>query len=129
MIKILKAIYSILSNDNNVISVVSDKIFPDIVPDKDTTNENIDYPLIIMTRATVDPTNSKCKNSNSDKATIEIICYSNSYNDAVDLAQYVRTALDFYKGTVESIRIDNIRLISMNEDYLENVYYQQLIFR
>jgi hypothetical protein len=125
MLKILKAVNSILLNDTDIHNIVGDKIFPDVVPDKDASGVNIDYPLIIMRRVNIDIEYSK--GCSTDAADVMVICYANSYFDAVDLADYVRTALDSYKGVVEGINIGDVRLVEAEEDYVD-VYYQQLLF-
>ena len=128
MIKILKAIYSILYTDTEIQSIVGNRIFPNVVPDKDSNNENIDYPLIVMRRTELSPEYTKCTDCKDDETVVELTIYANSYFQAVDLAEDVRSALEFYKGVVEDINISMIRLAGATEDYVESVYYQQLIF-
>jgi len=126
MIKILKAVYSILYNDTDVSNIVGNKIFPNVVPDKDSTAENIDYPLIVTRRTEL--LTEYSKDCHSDSASVEIICYSVSYTDSVELAEKVRNALEYFTGTVEGILISRARLSGISEDYTDGIYYQQLLF-
>ena len=126
MIKILKAIHSILSNDAGVTAIVDTKIFPNIVPDKDSSGNTIEDPVLVMRRSEVSAEYSKdCK---TDDATVTVTCFAASYFQAVDLADAINTALEFYKGTVEGISISAIRLVSGTEDYVESSYFQQLVY-
>jgi hypothetical protein len=128
MIKILKAIYAILTDSTAITAIIGNKIFPNIVPDMDSSDVNIEYPLIILKRISLESSQTKCKTQNNDKSTIEVLCYATSYEQAVDLAQEVRNTLEFYKGTIENINISNSRLSGINEDYADGAYYQQLTF-
>ena len=126
MLKILKAIYNILSNNPDITNIVGDKIFPDIVPDLDNTNDNIDYPLIIMKRTDYKPEYTKgCKILEVE---VEINCYSNSYFEVIDLAQYVIDSLELYKGEVEGIKINKSTIINISEEYNNDAYYQGIKF-
>ena len=126
MIDILKVIYSILINDPNITQYVGNKIFPVVVPDKDNSGENIDYPLLVMIRSSIEPEYSKGCVSNI--STVSIYCFSTQYYESVDMAIAVRDALEFYKGTVDGITISQCRLISASEDFTENAYSQLLTF-
>ena len=127
MIKVLKYVYAILESSTGITSIVGDKIFPDIVPDVDIDENQIDYPLIVTKRSAINPDNTKCV-INNDTATVEIICYSISYLNVVDLAQEVRDKLDFYKGTVDGKKITHVRMNGITEGFTEGVYYQLLTF-
>lgn len=128
MIRILKSIYSILTGDATIQGLVGDKIFPDVVSDKDNANGNIDYPLIVMRRREINTEYTKCKDCKTDEAVVEITCYSNSYFQAVDIADAVRNALEYFKGTVDNIKLSSAKLSGITEDFVENVYYQLLVF-
>ena len=105
---------------------VGDKIFPDIVPDKDIAGKNLNYPLIVMIRTAITPSYSK--GCSSDTATVEIICYANQYFEAVDMAELVRELLDGFSGDVDGTHISDIRLDNAIEGFNETAYFQQLTF-
>jgi len=129
MLKILKAVFSVLYSDPVILSIVGNKIFPDVVPDKDSSGKNIDYPLIVMHRSSLEPLETKgCNNCKQDIVSIELTCYATQYFQAVDLAQAVRDALICITGEVESINISKVMLVGADEGYTESVYYQQLMF-
>jgi hypothetical protein len=126
MIKILKAVYTLLRESPTVVGLVGDKIFPNVVSDKNDSSVNIDYPLIVTKRINIKPEYSKgCK---VDEGLVEIVCYANSYSQVIDIAEAVREKLEFYAGTVDGIVISTTRLVQADEDYVENVYYQRLTF-
>ena len=126
MIDVLKVIYSLLMASTPVTDLVGDDIYPVIVPNKDDTGENIDYPLIVMRRTLTPEPVKSC--GNCDIATVEVMCFSTRYYESIDLAQAVRDTLDKFRGNVDGIIISDIRLDSVTEDFSENAYYQQLSF-
>ena len=127
MIKILSAVYSLLQNNPEIQAILGDKIFPNIIPDKDDDDETISYPVIVLTRTSLKPTTTK-GDCSMDTATVEVLCYGESYFETLDLAQLVRETLDFFKGIVEDIDISNSRFNDIDEGFSTNVYYQRLIF-
>ena len=125
MIKIISTIYSILSNSHGVTDIVEDKIFPDVVPDTDGEDE-IKFPILVCTRSGLQPTYSKgCV---IDEASVDITCWGNSYEEAVVLADEVRTALEFYKGDGDGFEIRTIRLNGAAEGYTQPAFFQELSF-
>lgn len=130
MIKILKPIYSILSNDVNIQALVGDKIFPDTIPDKDDAGIAIPNPVILIERTAIDMEYAKGCAARSI-ASITVTCWADSYFQAADIIDAVNTALELYKGTVEGISIDSIKLESGTEGYVGKEggsYYQQLVY-
>lgn len=127
MIKILQTIDSILTQDSNVSSIVQSKIFPNVAPDMGGSGSNVNYPLLVTNRASIDTQYAKgmCYRRS---ATVEIICYAVSYSDVVNLAEAVVGALEFYKGTVGNQTITDVELVSASEVYVESVYSQILNF-
>lgn len=128
MIRILSAVFGLLYANPDIELVIQDKIFPNIVPDKDDKGETIKYPLIVINRAGLVPTYTKGIDCSADNATVEVICYGESYFQTLDLAQSVRETLEFVKGTVSGIKIDNARFSTIDEGFSQNVYFQRLVF-
>ena len=64
----------------------------------------------------------------NDTVTVEIIIASDKYNDAVEIASLVRVALQGKKGTFSNIEIEDIRLVSADEDFIEDTFIQTLTF-
>lgn len=128
MIKIIAAIYGILTNDVLITDIVGDRIFPNVIPDKDGSGETIRYPVIVMTRTSLESVTTKGIECSSDQATVEVLCYSESYFEVIDIAEKVRGAIEFFKGEVGSVTIDKTRLVSIDEGFTQNVFFQRLIF-
>ena len=128
MLDINKAINTILINDSAVSAIVGDKVFPVVAPDKDSSGNAIDYPLVILNReeAIIDYAGGKCSTS---EVIVSATCYSTSYAQVIDLLMAVKEALDGYKGTVEGIRIRDIRVSNVPlELFGDNAYAEQILF-
>lgn len=94
-----KAVYSILANDANVTAALGTKLYPTFVP------ENIKFPALIYRITEKQPQDTKDGVIGSvDTLLIEL--YDEQAERLVDTADTVRTALDRYRGTVESVIID-----------------------
>ena len=109
-----KAIYSILSNDSSVSSLVGTRIFPSRYIDE---SGKYQLPFISYQVVSVEPNNTKNGVSTYDYTTAQINIVGNSYNDVITLAQNVRTALDYTSGTYEGVVVDKIFYQDQNELY------------
>lgn len=127
MIRILETITSILTQDTATSAIIGNKIFPNVAPDMGGSGTNVNYPLIVANRSSIDTVYAKgmCKRST---ATVEMVCYATKYSEVIDLAEAVVSALEFYKGTVGTQLISDIELASASELYTEPVYAQVLNF-
>lgn len=116
-ISVLKSIYKLLVANEDLVAMVDNKMFPLIA------NENTTFPFIVYQRDSIYTEYTKDWRCN-DNINISINIAATTYNQSIEIAELVRTA-------IEGKRIDNIntiRLISMNEDYLEDTYIQNLQF-
>lgn len=96
-----KAVYSILSNDTNVTTALGAKLYPTFVP------ENIQFPALIYRITEKQPIDTK-DGVIGYVDTLLIELYDERAERIVDTADTVHTALDRYRGTVESVVIDRI---------------------
>jgi len=95
------AIYSILSSDGDISSALGSRLYPTFVP------ENIQFPALIYRITEKQPQDTKDGVIGSvDTLLIEL--YDEQGARIVDTADTVRTALDRYRGTVESVKIDRV---------------------
>jgi hypothetical protein len=122
-ISVGKTIYSILSNNTNITNKVSTNIYP-LIADVNTT-----FPFIIYKRTSINPSYTKDEFSGIDEDNVEIIIASNKYDESVEVAELVRTALEGKKGMQGTINIKNIRLIGADEDYIEDTFIQCLQYK
>jgi hypothetical protein len=77
-----------------------------------SNNASLTNPTIIY-NVEVDPEDTKDGVSTIDHAPIQIDVYGTSYDNAVEISGYVRTALDRISGTYDSIAIDTIIFLSL----------------
>lgn len=116
-ISILKSIYKLLSANVELTSIVGNRMYP-IIANEDTT-----FPFIVYQRDSVSAEYTKDWRTN-DNINISINIASTTYNQSIDIAELVRTA-------IEGKRVDNIntiRLTGCDEDFVENTYIQSLHF-
>ena len=53
---------------------------------------------------------------------------SKDYIDTIELADYVRDALEGRRGNFAGVEINDIRMISADEEYIEDTFIQNLTF-
>tara|TARA_S200002703_G_scaffold158352_1_gene168476 strand:+ start:1108 stop:1518 length:411 start_codon:yes stop_codon:yes gene_type:complete len=120
-----KAIYSILSGNATVSGLVSTRIYPVVVP-QDTS-----FPFVVFTITSEEPSHSKDGVSGLDVISFQVDCYGLEYDENTTLANAVRTALDFYKGTIGGQNVQRIRFQDVSDgEYDEDlgVFWKSLDF-
>jgi len=125
MFKILKTIQTLLGSDSDVVNLVGDKIFPNVVPDKNNTGQNIDLPVVILNRTLTPQSVKLC---NVFNVQLEVLIYSTNYSEAVDIAEAIYNALDKYSGEVDGIMLSKINFSDAGEGFVEGAYLQRLLF-
>ncbi|MBC8266369.1 MAG: DUF3168 domain-containing protein [Flavobacteriales bacterium] len=123
-----KAIYNILSNNAGVTAIASTRIYPNVA--KQTSA----FPFVIYSITGDAPTDTKDGVSPLDENNALILCYSQSYSEASDLADKVRTALDRVDGTYGGVELQNITYLNYSDDFDVNddddgVYVKSLNFK
>ncbi len=108
-------IYTKLTADSSVTDLVSNRIYPQVIP------QDIDRPSVVYNTISTVPTNTKSGVSTLDQVRIEIAILantSNSYNGqqkADEIAEAVRSCLDFTQN--ETLAGNTIQRISFQSDY------------
>lgn len=128
-LQIGKAIYSILSNDDEVKTKVNDRIYP-VIADFETKKDgslNVQFPFIIYRRSGIENANNKDYINENDY--IEFAVVDNNYPGSIQLAEAVRKSLEGKRLDYDGISISNIILSNATEDYIENSFTQILTFR
>lgn len=105
-----KAIYSILVNDADVNAIVSGRIFPQIA------SQGAAFPFAVYVLQDTSPSDTKSGVSTLDEVRYDIVVASETYAEATDLTEKIRTALDRYSGTVAGINVDSIQFIDLDVD-------------
>ena len=104
-LQIGKAIYHLLSKDSRIKEKVGSKIYPLIVEES-----------------------TKGSYSVNESVTVDVVIASKDYTDTVELADYVRDALEGRRGNFAGIEINDIRMISADEEYIEDTFIQNITF-
>ena len=125
--KIGLAIYNILTSDTNVTSLVSTRIYPNVA------KQSSAFPFIVYQTTSTEPTNTKDGVSPLDIISLEVLCFSETYTQAVDLAVKVRNALDRNTGTHNTIITQGLSFTGADEHFDikgqgEGIYVQSLTF-
>ena len=115
------AIYSILTNNEEIKKVVGNNIYPVVAP---LSTKN---PYIIFKRQI------NIQNDNKDSRysiiTVELNVYSNDYQQVLKIAELAKNTLEnVYNKEVEGFKIKYIASTSIDEDYNEDYYSQTMYF-
>lgn len=121
-LQIGKAIYHILSNDTDIVDRVQNKIYP-LIADVDTT-----FPFIVYKRTGITPATSKDRFIYDEDVYVEVVVASDSYQESIEIADLVKSALQFKKGLYNDITVKDILLTDADEDYTQDTFIQILTF-
>lgn len=119
-ISIGKAIKALLVDGLSKTSI-KNKIYP-LIADETTT-----FPFIVYRRSSITPESDK--DYSNDSAHIQIMIAANNYAESVELAEQVRTSLVHKKGIIQTIPIEDISLVDGSEEFIDNTFVQNLIFK
>lgn len=86
------------------------------------------FPYITYRRVSVRPAYTKDRKSSEDTTTVDVTISAGTYEQSVEVLNAVFGALQGYTGTIEGIRIDEIRMINSEEDFLGDCYVQNMTF-
>jgi hypothetical protein len=106
-----KALYTILSTNNSVKTLVVDRIYP-VVAAQDAA-----LPYIVYNQISETPNANKERQKQIRTYRMQIDCYADTYDSATTLALAVQLALSFYTGTVGTTKIDIIVFENENDAY------------
>ncbi len=117
-----KAIYTLLSSNQQLVSMVDGNIFP-LIAEINTT-----FPFIVYKREAITPQYTK-DYWTSDEVMINVMVASNDYVESIEIADLVRQSLDQKKGEYSGIKIRDLRLTQADEDFIDDTYIQYLTFK
>lgn len=109
-----KVLYNLLSNDATVSGLLSNRIFPVIVPQEAL------FPAIVYTQVAC---TFKYTHRTSQQASkiethlIQLDIFDKSYDVMIQAAEAAKNALEGYKGTLEGQEVRNILLDREREDF------------
>lgn len=122
-LQIGKAIYTILSENEELTEKIANKVFP-LVADNGTT-----FPFIVYKRLSVMPATSKDKYIYQEVAQFEVVVATDNYNDSIDIGELVCKTLQGKKGVFNGINIQNIEVDDSNEDFIEDTFIQNITIK
>ena len=121
-LQIGKAIYSVVSDNPDVINKVGTKTYP-LVADTKTS-----FPFIVYRRASITSNNNtKDRVLYKEIATVELRVASDKYDEGIEIAEAVRSALLGIKGNYADLDIYQIDLVDSEEIFNEDTYLQNII--
>ena len=116
-----KALYQMLISDSNIVKAVGQKIYP-LVADTETK-----FPFIVYKRNSIHPLSSKDRIIYQSEAFVDVIIASDKYEQSVDVAECVISALK--TGTFNGLKIKEISVEDAEEDYQDNTFLQKLTIK
>lgn len=102
---------------SNDVSKKTTKIYP-VVTDKAV------LPYLLYRRSALQHNAVKGGGQGADTAQIDVICYTNGYEEGLDLAEAVRAALEY----AQTSEMRGCTLVDAEEGWEDDAYFQQLVF-
>ncbi len=99
------AIYGILSGDATLTAIVSTRIYPEAAP------QNAANPCIVYSESTPEFNDNKSGVSHLDVNLVQVDVYASTISVRNTIGSRIRTLLDRYSGTVNSINIQSIQCV------------------
>ncbi|MCF0185739.1 MAG: DUF3168 domain-containing protein [Bacteroidaceae bacterium] len=106
-LQIGKAIFSLLDGIS---------VFP-LIADAGAT-----YPFVIYRRTNAIPSATKDMYNYKELVTLEVLVAASSYEQSVEVAELVREKLEHTRGDYNGISIGEVKMISGDENYLEDAF-------
>lgn len=117
-----KVIYAVLNGSLDVTSRVT-KIFPVVA------SQNAQLPYISYGRTGLSTNPQKAGVPGADAAVITVDCYTENYMEGVEIAEIVRSLLEFQQKTVGTMRMRACTLVDSTEDWQDDAFVQSLTFQ
>ena len=114
-------IYDVLSNDASIAAKVT-RIYPVI----ELTEAQCPY--IVYRRTGLEANPQKAGQPGADTLVIEVGCFANDYEDSVELAELVRSALDYKQHATDDLRLRSCHLSGATEEFEGDAFVQNLLF-
>lgn len=98
------------------------KVFPIVI-------DTAQLPYILYRRAALKHDPTKSGMPGADTVTMEVVCYTATYAEGVELAEAVRAALDYARGERDGMVMRSCTLTDSEEGYEDDAFVQQLVFQ
>lgn len=83
---------------------------------------------MIYKRNSLTPEYTKDRYGTGDTVSVEIVVASDNYLNSVTIAEEVRKSLENKRGSYDNFDVIDSKLISANEDFIEDTFIQSLVF-
>jgi len=110
-----EALYSRLKTDTPITALVSNRIYPNILP------QNVAYPAISYMRVTGPRIHSHSGSSGLAHPLFQVDQWATTYSGVKDLAEKVRLRLQGFSGTVVTVVINGILFVGDRDSYDDEV--------
>lgn len=114
-------VYKKLSDSTELAKLVTDKIYAI------STKTETSFPFVIYKRNSLTPEYAKY-NTTGDTVSVEIVVASDNYLNSVTIAEEVRKSLENKRGSYDNFDVIDSKLISADEDFIEDTFIQRLVF-
>jgi hypothetical protein len=105
-----KAIYTILTEDAGVYTIVGNKVYPQIAA------QGAAFPFVVYVLQDNSPSDTKSGPSTLDEVRYDIVAAAETYAELSSLTERIRLALDRYTGDLGGVEIDSIQFIDLDVD-------------
>ena len=96
-----KAIFYLLNNYTNLTDIVGTRIYPEVAEQDGAT------PFVVYTIISNSPSDTHSGPSQLDVAQVDVVAYSTSYAECIDIGVHVRAALDRVTGTYNGVNVQS----------------------
>lgn len=117
-----KIIFSVLNGSEELKRRIN-KIYPVVA----SIDAKLPYIRYCRTGQSANP--QKTGQLGSDTAVIVVECYAADYLEGVELAEIVRSLLDFKQGTVGDMRMRSCTMVDSAESWEDDAFIQALTFQ
>lgn len=114
-------VYKRLSDSTELAKLVTDKIYAI------STKTETSFPFVIYKRNSLTPEYAKYSTT-GDTVSVEIVVASDNYLNSVTIAEEVRKSLENKRGSYDNFDVIDSKLISADEDFIEDTFIQRLVF-
>lgn len=116
-----EVINDLLTNDAELSDKIGNKVYPIVA------SEGATFPFIVYRR--VGMSSKGCKDGYyEDTVNFSVTILSETYFEGIYIAQSVRRILERQRIATDTLRMNDTRITSVNEEYQNNTYIQTINF-
>ncbi len=121
-LSISKHVYAKLSSSEALNAFVDDRIYAI------STKSETFFPFVIYKRGALVTTGSKDRCSAFDSVTVDVVIADDNYSRSVEIAELIRATIEGKRGKYDTFDVNDCRLVSADEDFIEDTFIQRLSF-